>query len=316
MYDVIIIGGGICGFSAAMYTGRLGLKTLIFEGKVLGGTIITTNIVENWPGIKKISGEELAMQVIEHAKEYDITVQDEWVKEVKVGGNKGCFTVVTDEESYEGRTIIFATGAEHRKHPAKNADKLENRGVHYCALCDGPLYSGRSLAVIGGGDTAAKEALLLTDFAKKVYLLVRREKLRGEPINNERVKSNKKIKVMTEVNVTEMKGENKVESLLLKFKDGRDDELKVDAAFVAIGIVPLSGLAGALGVKLNGEKEIIIDRESSTNIKGVFACGDVTDTSFKQAITGAGEAVSAAYWAYVHVNDEDYVCPQGGDKPK
>ncbi len=315
MHDVIIIGGGICGFSAAMYAGRLGLKTLVLEGKVLGGTITTTNIVENWPGIKKITGEDLAMQVIEHAKEYDIEVMEEWVTEVKPGGVEGCFTVRTEDHDFEGKTVIFATGARHRKHPAKNADKFENKGIHYCALCDGPLYSGKELAVIGGGDSAAKEALLLSEFAKSIHLLVKGDALRGESINNERVRKNKKIKMLTNVVVEEIKGNTKVQALVLKKKDGSKKDLIIDGAFVAIGIVPLSELAEKMGVRLNKKKEIITDQMSMTNIKGVFACGDVTDTRFKQAITGAGEAVTAAYWAYTHVNDTGYVCPHGEERP-
>ncbi len=315
MHDVIIIGGGISGFTAAMYAGRLGLKTLVIEGKVLGGTITTTNIVENWPGIKKIGGEELAMQVMEHAKEYNIQIANEWVTEVKSTGAETCFKVNTEEKSYSARTIIFATGASHKKHPAKNATKLENKGVHYCALCDGPLYSDKEVAVIGGGDSAAKESLLLSEFVKRVHILVKGPSLMGEPINNERVKKNKKIKLHSDVTVAEMKGNNKLESIVLETKEGGRKELKVDAAFIAIGIVPQSGLAKTMGVKLNKRKEIIIDRKSQTNVKGVFACGDVTNTRFKQAITGAGEAVTAAYWAYTFVNDGAYVCPQGGDKP-
>jgi thioredoxin reductase (NADPH) len=314
VYDIIIIGGGICGFSAAMYAGRLGLKTLVLEGRLMGGTITTTNVVENWPGIKKITGEDLAVQVIEHAKEYDIDVENEWVKDVKTGGKNGCFTISSEDQSYEGKTLIYATGAKHKKHPAKKADSFENKGVHYCALCDGPLYSGKEVAVIGGGDSAAKEALLLSEFTKKVHLLVRRDKLRAEPINNERVEKNKKIIVRTETVVSEMKGSTMLETLVLE-KNGKKEELKVNAAFVAIGILPQSELAVQMGVKVNKKKEIIIDRTSSTNIKGVFACGDVTNTRFKQAITGAGEAVTAAYWAYSYVNDSDYVCPHGEVKP-
>jgi thioredoxin reductase (NADPH) len=315
MYDVIIIGGGITGFTAAMYAGRLGLKTLIIEAGLIGGVITTTNVVENWPGIKKISGEELATNVVEHAKEYDIDIETALVKKVKAGGKEGCFTASTTDKKFESKTVIFATGAKHKKHPAKNADRFENKGVHYCALCDGPLYKGKKLAVIGGSDSAAKEALLLSEFASEVHMLVRGEKLVGEAINNARVAKNNKITLHTNTNVVEMKGGNLLDTLVLERKNGEKEEFKVDSAFVAIGIIPLSELAEGIGVKINKKKEIIIDRTASTNIKGVFACGDVTDTKFKQAITGAGEAVTASYWAYAHVNDSEYVCPRGEEKP-
>ncbi|MBU2560147.1 FAD-dependent oxidoreductase [archaeon] len=315
MHDVIIIGGGISGFTAAMYAGRLGLKTLIVEAGLIGGVITTTNIVENWPGIKKISGEELAMSVVEHAKEYDIDIETSLIKKVKIGGKKGCFTVSSGSKTFESKTVIFATGAKHKKHPAKNADKFENKGVHYCALCDGPIYRGKKVAVIGGSDSAAKEALFLSEFASEVHMLVRGEKLLGEKINNERLTKNKKITVHTNTNIVEMKGDLLLDTLVIEGKNKRTKEFKVHAAFVAIGIIPLSELAEGIGVKLNKKKEIIIDRTASTNIKGVFACGDVTDTKFKQAITGAGEAVTASYWAYAYVNDPEYVCPRGEEKP-
>lgn len=315
MYDTIIIGGGISGFSAAMYAGRLGLKTLIVEAGLIGGIITTTNIVENWPGIKKISGEGLATSVVEHAKEYDIDIETEHIIKVETGGKEGCFTVSSEDKTFESKTIIFATGAKHKKHPAKNADKFENRGVHYCALCDGPLYTGKKVAVIGGADSAAKEALLLSDFAKEVIMIVRGDKLRAESVNIKRVEENDKITVHTDTKVIEMKGDTLLDTLILESSEGKTKELKVDAAFVAIGIIPLSDLAEAMGININTKKEIIIDRKSSTNISGVFACGDVTDTKFKQAITGAGEAVTAAYWAYAHVNDPEYICPRGEEKP-
>jgi thioredoxin reductase len=254
------------------------------------------------------------MQVIEHANVYEIETRDGWVSEVRFGGVDGCFTVSTDEDLFEGKTIIFATGAVHRKHPAPGAEKLENRGVHYCALCDGPLYSGRQVAVIGGGDSAAKEAILLSKYASQVYLLVKGERLRAEPVNIQRVKINEKIELRTGVSVVEAKGEAKLEALILEGDGGRE-ELAVNAAFVAIGIIPQSELAVGLGVRVNKNKEIVIDRASQTNIPGVFACGDVTDTRFKQAITGAGEAVTAAYWAYTHINSGDFVCPHGEEKP-
>ncbi len=314
LYETIIIGGGICGFSAAMYAGRLGLKTLVLEGGSLGGTITTTNIVENWPGIKKISGEELANMVVEHAKDYKIDIRQSWVKELKKELKKGCFKVVTENGSYETKTVIIATGAEHKKHPAKGADTFENKGVHYCALCDGPLYSGKELAVIGGGDSAVKEALLLARFASKVHMLVRGDRLRGEAVNNERAKRDRHISIRTGVEVVEMRGDKKLESLMVKTENAIE-ELGLDGAFIAIGTKPRSELAADIGIMLNKKKEIIINRRSETSLKGVYACGDVTDARFKQAITGAGEAVTAAYWAYSLLKDPEYVCPRGEEKP-
>ncbi len=305
MYDLIIIGGGIAALSAALYAGRFQLKTLVI-GEKLGGTIILTDDVSNYPGFKKITGMGLFEKVKEHAKEYDIDIVEKKVEEVKKG--KSCFEVSVKDKKHKTKTIIFATGTEWRKLNVSGEEEFTNKGVHYCALCDGALYKDKILAVVGGSDSAAKEALLLTEYGKKVYIIYRKEKIRAEPINLKRVMDNKKIEIINNTNIKEIKGDKFVNGVVLDKAYKGSKELRLDGLFIDIGHIPLSSLAKSIGAKVNDKKEIVIDKDSATNVKGVFACGDVVDSKFKQAITGAAEGVIAAYNAYQYVKNELPVC--------
>ena len=257
-------------------------------------------------------GERLADNLRKHAEAYNIEKAEAKVTKMKREHN--CFLVDTNEgKTFQSKTIIFATGTEWRKLNVPGEKEFANKGVHYCALCDGAVYQNKIMAVVGGGDSSVKEALLLSQFASKVYLLVRREKLRGEPINNQRAENNKKIEVITNTNVKQIKGDKVVKSVQLNRELNGSNELKLDAVFVAIGHIALSQLAKDVGVKVNDKGEIIIDRESKTNIPGFFAAGDVCDTVFKQAITGAAEGVAAVYSAYTYVNENEFICPIGNE---
>lgn len=305
MHDVAIIGGGAAGLAAAMYAGRLGMKTLMVCEN-MGGAIALTAEVENYPGFKSISGSELAAKLREHAQAYGAELVEDSVTKIRRAGD--CFEVFTGSEKFLSKCVIFATGTKHRKLEVPGAGKFENRGIHYCALCDGPFYRDKVVAVVGGGDSAAKEALLLANYAKKVYMIYRGEKIRPEPINAKRIESNKKIEVITRTNVIEIKGDAKLSRVVLDREHKGERELEVDGIFVAIGGVPLSELAEKLGVETNEKGEIKIDRQAKTNVSGIFAAGDVTDAAFKQAITGAAEGVTAAYSAYRHINEKEFVC--------
>lgn len=299
LYDIIIIGGGVAGFSAAMYTGRLKLKTLIIV-ETRGGTIILTNNITNWPGIKMTDGMTLAGQIEAHAKEYEPDIVDAKAAKAEKTG-EGFRITTADNKTYEGKSLIMATGTTTRKLHIPGEEELEGKGVHSCALCDGIFYKDKEIAVIGGSDSAAKEALLLTQWAKKVYIIYRKEQIRAEPINLERVLKNEKIEIINNTNVNEFVGEKKLEKLILDKEYNGSKEFVVDGGFVEIGRIPNSDLAKQLDVELNKKGEIIIGREAQTNVPGVYACGDVVDTVFKQAIVGAGEAVLAAYCAYEYL---------------
>lgn len=304
LYDLVIIGGGCAGLAAGMYAGRLNLKTLLLAGD-LGGTINLTDVVENYPGFIRLTGMELAKKLEEHARSYPIEIIEEKAVDVSKDMAKAnnCFTVkASNDIEYHAKTLIIATGSKWKKLGVPGEEQFLNRGVHFCALCDGAFYNNKVICVVGGSDSAAKEALVLASFGSKVYVLVRGEKLKGEPINNERVAANKKIEVLTKTEIKEIKGEKFVSHVILNKEINGSNILKTNSVFVEIGHIPLSELAIKIGVKVDGKKEIIINRESKTNIAGVFAAGDVCDTVFKQAITGVGEAVAAVYSAYQYVN--------------
>ncbi|MAG08618.1 thioredoxin reductase [Candidatus Woesearchaeota archaeon] len=298
-YDTIIIGAGCAGLGAAVYSGRFKMKTLIL-GKMVGGTINTTHIVENYPGFPRIGGMELANKLKDHALKYDIELKEEKVE--KIGKQKSIFAVSTNKGKYLSKTIIFCTGTRVRKLNAPGEKGFTNKGVHYCAMCDGAFYKDKVMGVIGGSDSAAKEALLLSEYAKKVYIIYRKEKIRAEPVNYKKVIDNKKIEIINNTNITEIKGDKFVNKVIFDKPYKGKREFNVDGLFIEIGRLPVSELANDLGVKTNEKDEIIIDRESKTNVKGVFAAGDVVNTKFKQAITGVGEGVTAAYSAYGYLN--------------
>lgn len=302
MYDVIIIGGGVSAYGAAMYCGRFNMKTLIVQ-KMKGGTIVLTDIVENYPGFKKLTGMELAKNIEEHALEYKtISVEDCEVTKIEKKKD-GFFKVTVDgEATREASTVIYATGTEWKKLGAPGEKEYLNRGVHYCALCDGTFYKNKVICVVGGGDSATKEALLLTTLASKVYMIVRKDKLRAEPINLDRALNNEKLEVIYETEVKEIKGDGKkVTSVLLSKPYNGKTELELSAVFVEIGHNPLTKLAVDAGVKVDNHKEIKINRLSETNVPGFFAAGDCCDTAFKQAITGVAEGVTASYSANQYI---------------
>jgi len=306
-YDLIIIGAGGSGLAAAMYAARLGLKNLVLgytHGSELpiGGVITTTNVVENYPGYSKIGGMLLAKKLEEHAREYDlVTIKNEKAISCKKQTNN--FLVETNKKTYESKTIIFCTGTKWKKLEVPGSKEYEHRGINYCALCDAPLYKEKIVAVVGGSDSAAIDALLLCEHAKKVYIIYRGNEIHPEPINLQRIKENKKIEIINNTNLKEIKGNGILDSVILDKPYKNSKVLKIDGLFIAIGHEILSGLAIDLGVKVNSHKEIIIDhKDCSTNVEGVYACGDVTDKPFKQLITGVADGCTSAYSAYEFIN--------------
>tara|TARA_Y100000310_G_scaffold340182_2_gene435088 strand:- start:5912 stop:6883 length:972 start_codon:yes stop_codon:yes gene_type:complete len=308
-YDFVVIGAGVAGLAAGMYSGRLGLKTVVFGKSYgselpVGGVITTTNSVENYPGFIKLTGTELSDKIRDHALYYKefVDIKEEEVVEVKK--ESGCFKIKTNKGEYQGKTVLFATGTKWRKLPkeVKGSIEFENKGVAYCALCDAPLFKKKDVCVVGGSDSAAKDALVLAEHANKVYIIYRKEEIRAEPVNKQRVKDNDKIEVINNTNILEIKGKDFVESVVLDKAYEGSKELKLQGVFVAIGHDILSSLADKMGVKLNKKKEIVIDHKTGeTNIEGVFAAGDVGDKPFKQAITGVAEGCTAAYSAFEYI---------------
>jgi len=295
MYDLIIIGGGISAFGAAIYAGRFHMKTLIL-GENFGGTLLLTDEIENYPGYKKLTGQELFDKVKDHAMQYDIETSERKVEKIEKKDDH--YQVDTVEEKYETHTVLIATGSEWKKLGVPGEKEFTGNGVHYCALCDGYAYQDKTIAIVGGSDSAAKEAILLTQYGKKVYIIYRREKIRAEPINLKRVEENDKIEIINNTNVVEIKGDKVVNKIILDKEYNGSKEFDVDGVFINIGHVPNSQLVKDIGVELNDKGEIKIDRHGATNVYGVFAAGDTTDNKFKQAISGVAEGVAAVYSAY------------------
>ena len=312
-YDVVILGAGGVGLAAGMYAARLGLKNLVLghsHGSELpvGGVITTTNVVENYPGFVKLTGMEIAKKLEEHARAYpEVTIKEERAE--KIEQLKNCFKIKTKKAEYTAKAIIFATGTKWKKLPVPGSDEFERKGVNYCALCDAPLYKNKIVGLVGGSDSAAKDALVLSERAKKVYIIYRGEQIHPEPINLERVKAKKNIEVINNTNITEIKGDKFVNEVTFDKPYKGSKNFKLDAVFVAIGHEILSELAKPLGVKMNKKKEIIIDHKTSeTNVKGIYAAGDVTDKEFKQLITGVADGCTAAYYAYEYITKQKVEC--------
>jgi len=297
-YDFVIIGAGSAGLPAAVYAARFRMHTLVI-GELVGGTITTTHVVENWPGVISITGWDLMDELKRHVDVNNVPVLEDRVTDVKKRGELDFVVKTLDGKEINAKSVLFGTGTTRKKLGAPGEKEFENKGVSYCAVCDGALFKNKVVAVVGGSDSAAKEALFLSEHASKVYIIHRGDKIRPEPINGERVEQNKKIELVLGKNIKEIFGEKVVKGV--RFKEG--GELKLDGVFIEIGATPNSALAEKLGVKLNEKREIIIDVESRTNISGVFAAGDVANRHFKQAITGAAEGVVASFSAYEYINN-------------
>ncbi|MFH0955150.1 MAG: FAD-dependent oxidoreductase [Candidatus Micrarchaeota archaeon] len=294
-WDLVIVGYGLTGLAAAMYAGRLELKTVLV-GEIPGGLITWTDLVENYPGFKRLTGQELTAKLREHAQEYNVPMDLGKIDSIAKLPN-GFFELKSESKTYVSKTVLVATGTKVRELDVSGSKEFKNKGIQFCALCDAPLYKGKDVALIGGSDSAAKEAIVLSRYAKKVYVVYRGKQLRAEPPNMERLKKISNIEYVLETNVAAFKGTKFLEKIELDKAHNGKKELSVSAAFVSIGHLPLSELAKPLGVKTNSAGEIIVNRNSETNIPGIFAAGDVVDTRFKQAIVGVGEAVSAVYSA-------------------
>ncbi len=298
-WDVIIIGGGPAGCTAALYSGRYKLKTLIIT-KDIGGLLNEISLIENYPGFKKISGSELAKLLKEQVEEVGVKIIVDNV--VKVYRDKDKFVVVTrNYGEFSSKVVIVATGSVRRKLgiPGENL-----QGVSYCAECDAPLYKNKIVAVIGGGNTAFHDALTLAEYASKVYLIHRREEFRAEPIIVEEAKKNPKIEFLLNKVVTEIRGKTKVESIVIKdTKTGKRIDLSVDGLFVAIGLAPASGFLKELGVEFDEKGYIKVDDCMRTNIEGLLAAGDVTNKlcGLKQVVVAAGMGAVAAMSAFMYI---------------
>ncbi|MFX1287155.1 MAG: NAD(P)/FAD-dependent oxidoreductase [Promethearchaeota archaeon] len=295
-YDLIVLGGGPTAIACAIYAARFAMDVLVI-GKIFGGLIATTHVVENYPGITSTSGQGLMDMFKDHMNSLSIPYISDEIRSVEQADDH--FILHSFFQKFKAKSIVIATGSERKKLGITGEEEFTGRGVSYCATCDGPFYKNKIVCVIGGSDSAAKEALFLSQNVKKVYIIYRGEEIRAEPINKKRVEENQNIEIIYNTNVTEIRGDNTVKSVI--FDNGK--EFEVDGVFIEVGSNPNSDLAKRIGIKTNEKDEIIINRKSETNIPGVFAAGDVADAPFKQAITGVAEGVVAAYSAFDYIKD-------------
>lgn len=305
-WELTIIGAGAAGLAAGIYGARSGLKTLVIDDKLAGGTTSDAPIVENYPGFLEISGSELAEKMVLHCRKVGVTINElesltglELDNEIK--------TVKTSRSVYESKAIIIATGSHYREIGVKGEKEFRGKGVSYCGVCDGPFFKNKRVLVAGGGNSAATTTLYLSGIAAKVFVVHRRDAFRAEEALAKEISSKKNVQILLNTEVFEIKGDKSVNKVVLLDNEvGEKKEIMVDAVFVQIGEAPNSQLAREAGLEVNEENYIKTDMLQRTNIRGVYAAGDVTDHPIKQIGTAVGQGITAALEAYNYVRRPYY----------
>lgn len=291
--DLAIIGGGPAGMAAGVYSARALLKTGIFEKMAPGGMVLLTAEIENYPGFLSISGFELMKKMEEHAKKFGTEFITTEVKSITKKDNRFLILASSGVE-YVSKAVIIATGTQNKKLDVPGEKEFSGRGVSYCATCDGAFFRDLVVAVVGGGNTACEEAIFLTKFAKKVYLIHRRNALRADKIVQRRLMDNEKIEVIWDSVVLSIEGDDKVENLKLKnVKNGKISDLKIDGVFIFIGLLPNTQWLNGM-VNLDNKGFIVTDNNLMTSIEGIFAAGDVRSTVLRQVVTAVSDGAIAA----------------------
>jgi len=301
MHDLIIIGGGPAGVASAIYSVRKGLDVLMVT-KEFGGQSIVSDDIQNWIGEEHISGVELAEKFESHVKSYDLGIQ-EGSKVVDVRRQGSNFEVEDEKgELYEARAVMIATGGRRRRLKIPGEDDFEGKGVVYCSTCDAPLFDGKRVVVVGGGNAGVEAVIDLLPYADKIYLLEKTNKLNADEESKNRILDNDKVEVILNSEPKKIKGDKMVDELVYE-KEGEERVLNIDGVFVEVGSVPNSGIVEGL-VDLDKWGQIKIDSKyGTTSEKGVFAAGDVTDDPYKQNNIAAGDGVKAALSAYSYLQD-------------
>ena len=301
MYDTIIIGAGPAGMTAALYAARSNLKVALIEGGLPGGQMNNTSDIENYPGYANISGPELAEKMFEPLENLGVEHLYGFVENVE---DHGKFKkVVTDDQVYETRTVIVATGSKHRLLGVPGEEELNSRGVSYCAVCDGAFFRDQDLLVVGGGDSAVEEAIFLTRFAKSVTIIHRRDELRAQKVLQDRAFANEKINFIWDSVVKEIKGENRVESVVIEnVKTGQVTEQAFGGVFIYVGLDPVSDFVQELQIR-DQAGWIVTDDHMKTSVTGIFAVGDVRQKDLRQVTTAVGDGAIAGQEAYKYITE-------------
>lgn len=302
MYDTLIIGSGPAGMTAALYAARSNLKVGIIEQGAPGGQMNNTSEIENYPGYDNISGPELSMKMYEPLEKFSVEHIYGIVQKVEDAGEVK--RVITDDSTYEAKTVIIATGAKYKLLNVKGEDEFTSRGVSYCAVCDGAFFRNQDLLVVGGGDSAVEEAIYLTQFAKSVTIVHRRDELRAQKILQDRAFANNKISFIWDSVVEEIQGNNiKVSNVLIKnVKTGQITNHDFGGVFIYVGMIPVSSMVSDFGI-CDQDGWILTDDQMNTTRPGIFAIGDVRQKNLRQITTAVGEGAIAGQGVYHYIEN-------------
>lgn len=305
-WDLIIVGAGVAGLAAGIYAARSGLKTLIIDEKMPGGTTVDAPSVENYPGFSQISGADLAEKMVHHCQKTGVTIHElETVTNLELKNDQK--TAKTASTTYEAKAVIIATGSHYREIGVKGEKEFRGKGVSYCGVCDGPFFRNKRVLVVGGGNSALTTALYLADIVAEVIIVHRRDAFRAETALVKDATSRRNIKALMSTKVQEISGAKMVKkAVLFDVHTSETKELTVDGVFVQIGEAPNSRVAREAGVEVDEHGYIKIDLFQRTNIPGVFAAGDVTNHPVKQIGTAVGQGITAALEAYSHIRRPYY----------
>ena len=300
MTDIIIIGAGPAGLTAAIYARRASKSVLVLEAKSYGGQIINTPEIENYPAAAHISGVDFAMRLYEQAKELGAQIVFEKAVEIRDEGTEK--TVVTNKNTYTCRALILATGSENRKLGLDGEDRLVGRGVSYCATCDGSFFRGKTVAVVGGGNTALEDALYLADLCEKVYLIHRRNAFRGEEASAERLKARENVEFVYNSQVTKLLREKRLTGIEVTNKDGSVRTLDVNGLFIAVGRIPENQNFASL-ITLDETGYVLAGEDCRTNVPGIYVAGDNRKKEVRQLVTATADGAVAATAAVHYINE-------------
>lgn len=298
MYDIIIIGAGTAGLSGAIYAVRAGKSVLVLESDYYGGQIVNAPEIENYPGIKKVSGYDFAIGLYEQAKDLGAKIEIKSVNGIKKEND--IFTVSTNKGDFEAKTVILATGARHKRLGLDNEDNLVGKGVSYCAVCDGNFYRGKTVAVVGGVNASVKDVEFLSAICKKVYLIFKTRKFREESKAFQNIKAKENVEVLSDTTVTSLISDNKINSISVENSNGKSI-IDIDALFVVVGFAPHNDVF-ASSVELDSKGYIVAGEDTKTSTEGIFTAGDCRTKRVRQLTTAASDGAVAALAACDYIS--------------